>query len=181
MRKVFLIMIIVLLLLTGCSKVVPNLPELPEERIPIELIKEYMQFENYLRRWPDGTIIVLDEKGRTENIWKQINKIIDGPVVFEVRKDVPAEEANIWIHYDNTFPINKIWMTYATDHFSYVNYEYYEVKLSPENPISSKGFYTAACLGALGINISKIFEGLSSKMKQVLYWVYRLEAGYPLN
>jgi hypothetical protein len=186
MKRLLLLIVIVSFLLIGCSGngVFPPLPEeeIPEE-IPIELIREHVWFKENLIRWPDGIVTVVDETKRTEGAWNQINEIIDGPVIFEVRNDIPPEEADIWIYYEDWIPIYNWLFTFKTDDDSFC-YLYHEASFSPETPSDDddEPFYTVVCLIAIGIDIvGTVVEELSPVMKEVLFWMHRLEPGYPLQ
>ena len=177
MKKLWLalglgILVLSAMLLTGCSGngVVPPPPEEP----PIDLIREYTA-RDYVQRWADGVVSVVDFTGKTKQIWAEVNEIINGPVVFKMTNDPTAQ---IGIEYQ---PI---------DGMFYVGFPGMEdnvfkkcgILINPEVP--SDLLDTVCMLAvfiAVGINNpEKWDEGLSQQMKTVIYWLYRLEPGSPL-
>lgn len=166
-----LVLVLVGCILVGCSGngVIPP----PVDEPPIDLIREYTGRENVVR-WPDGVVSVCDITGETKEIWNEINSIIDGPVIFELTDDTAAK---IGISY------------WATDEFPFFcgagiedfRFLWYGFGIHPEVPPEAEDIYIQVCLTAAGIEKEKAAEGFTQEMEKVLYWLYRLEPGYPLK
>ncbi|MGE4555018.1 MAG: hypothetical protein AB7D02_02770 [Candidatus Paceibacterota bacterium] len=167
MKKLLSILGVLVLLvgLVGCSGngVVP-----PPEEIPFELIREYTGRDQVVR-WPDGEVSVVDFTGKTETIWNKINKIIEGPVVFQLTSN---PEAAIGIEY---LPIDYPFFCGAgIENFVFL---WFGLGIRPG---AEEDIYIQVCLIGAGIKEEKAAEGFSEEIEEVLYWLYRLEPGYPL-
>jgi len=171
MKKLVLLIVLVFFLLVGCNGGNGVVPPPPEEEIPVELIKEYTGRDN-VTRWSDGVVPVCDVTGKTGTIWQEINKIIDGPVLFQLTSDTMAE---IGIEYfDIEFPF---FFGISTEGFEFTSYGVgIHSMVKPEDI----DVYTQICLIGAGISEKKAVEGFSSSVKTVLYWLYKLEPGYSL-
>jgi len=172
MKKFLIVLIILVLngmLLLGCSgTVTPPVDGEPSEEI-LALIREYTSRDNVVR-WPDGVVSVCDITGKTEAIWKEINEIIGGPVSFELTDDTAAK---IGIEYLN---INTPFFTRAgIEEFCFIWFG-----LGINSQFDVHDVYNQVCLIGAGIAEEKAAEGFSSAVKTVMYWLYRLEPGYPL-
>ena len=186
MKRTLLIVLVVvlttLILLTGCKGSIPSTPPVIEEPpFDLELIKEYTGGKDYLRRWKNGVVSVVDETGRTGFIWDQINEIINGPVFFEEKTDVPSEQY-IWIHYSTTRKLPVGWYM-AEFHWDEEDLYFvdWEICFSEENALDDESMYTGLCLLSIGIKPKIAFkEGLTPAMKQVIYWMHRIDPGSPL-
>ena len=171
MKKLLLVLVILVLsvmLLAGCSG---NgvVPPPPQEEIPVELIREYTG-RNNVARWPDGVVLVCDITEKTGAVWQEINKIIDGPVIFQLTTDTMAE---IGIEYfDIEFPF---FFGISIEDFEFTGYG-----VGVHSMAGDLDIYTQICLIGAGISKEKATEGFTEKMEKVLYWLYRLEPGYPL-
>ena len=150
--------------MTSCSAVTPPLVEEPQ----IDLIREYTG-RNVVVRWADGIVPVCDTTEKTEAIWGEINKIINGPVIFQLTDDTAAQ---IGIGYWN---INDLFV--AGGGIEDFKFMWFGICI---NPIAQNVVYEQVCLMAAGIKEEKAAEGFSDEVKTVLYWLYRLEPGYPL-
>lgn len=170
MKRLLSLVILVFLvsLLIGCNGVVPPPPE---EEPPIDLIREYIGRDNVVR-WANGLVSVCDITGKTESIWEEINEIIDGPVSFELTDDTAAQ---IGIEYfDIEFPF---FSGVGIENFKFI---WYGIGIHSMVQPGDTDVYVQVCLTGAGIEKGKAAEGLSDNVKQVLYWLYRLEPGYPL-
>jgi len=170
MRKFLYITVLIFsLLLVSCSGTVT--PPMVEEP-PVDLIKEYT-CRDYVERWPDGVVTVFDSIGGTKEIWEKINDIIDGPVVFKMTDD---NTAKIGIEYQ---PVDGAFYVGFPD-FTNNEFKKCGILINPAGAnLDTIFMYTI--LIAVGINNNdKWDEGFSENMKIVLYWLYRLEPGYPL-
>lgn len=166
----FVVVVLLVSLLTGCNGngVVPPLPE----DIPVELIREYTGRDQVVR-WADGEVSVCDITNNTKEIWDKINAIIDGPVFFKLTDDTMAL---IGIeYYEIEYPFfaggNRI------ENFVFLGYG---VGIHPTIQLEDTQVFTQICLTAAGIQKEKAAEGFSENIKEVLYWLYRLEPGYSL-
>jgi len=165
-----MVLVLSTVLLVGCSG---NgvVPPPPQEEPPIDLIREYIGRDNVVR-WANGVVLVCDITGKTESIWEEINEIIDGPVSFELTDDTAAQ---IGIEYfDIEFPF---FSGVGIENFQFI---WYGVGIHSMVQPGDTDVYTQVCLTGVGIEKGKAAEGLSDNVKQVLYWLYRLEPGYPL-
>jgi hypothetical protein len=170
MKKLLVFIVLICLAsLLGCSGngVLPPSP--PEEEPPLDLIYEYTGEDNVMR-WKNGVVTVCDITGNTKDVWKEINQIIDGPVVFSLTDDT---EAMIGIEIlDIEYPF---FSGFGADNFVF---SWYGIIIHPM--VDDISIYTQACLVGAGITKQKAKEGFSPSVKKVLYWLYRLEPGYPL-
>ena len=168
--KKFLIVLIMLVLsvvlLTGCGGTV-----LPPSEPPLDLIREYTGTDVVVR-WPDGVVSVCDTTGETKEIWDEINKIIDGPVVFKLTDDTAAQ---IGIEFQPIGGKAFVGFPEMGDN----TFEACEVIINPST--ASEDIYVGTVLIAAGINIEKWMEGFTDEMKTVLYWLYRLPPGTSLE
>lgn len=184
MKKILLI-VLVCFFLTGCNGIMPNPSEeeVPVEEISVEIIRKYLEEKDKLVRWADGNVIVLDETGKNQDFYNQINSIINGPVVFKIKDDISPQEANIWIHNDTKAPAYSFTYEY---HFDKNCYEYFEISFNSDALEKHKWMYDYACLITIGINpftLKKemIYPELDKELRIVLYWLHRLEPGLPLK
>lgn len=172
MKRLLSLVILVFLvsLLIGCSG---NgvIPPPPLEEPPIDLIREYIGRDNVVR-WANGVVSVCDITGETESIWEEINEIIDGPVSFELTDDTTAP---IGIEYfDIEFPF---FSGARIENFQIIGYG---VGIHPMVQPWDTDVYIQVCLTGIGIEKGKAAEGFTDEMETVIYWLYRLEPGYPL-
>jgi hypothetical protein len=112
---------------------------------------------------------VCDLTEKTGTIWQEINKAIDGPVIFQLTTDTMAE---IGIEYfDIEFPF---FFGISIEGFEFTSYGVGVHSMVKPGDID---VYTQICLIGAGISKEKAAEGLSSSVKTVLYWLCRLEPG----
>ncbi|MDD2677886.1 MAG: hypothetical protein PHN95_00490 [Candidatus Pacebacteria bacterium] len=168
----------IVVLLVGCNGVTPPLPDgMPE--IPIDLIKEYTKYD-VVTRWADGEVVsVYDETNyeRMQEILNKINGAIDGPVVFQLSNEPNSKIKVIFKEQEGSL--------------SYVRLEWNDaheltnilIEINPliEDPQVVYLQYEQAFLVSLNINLSKSYQGLTPEIAEVLFWLYRLEPGYPLT
>jgi len=168
---IVLVFVFVFLVLIGCSGVIPP----PVDEPPIDLIREYTA-RDYVQRWADGEVSIVDFTGKTEEIWKEINSIIDGPVVFKMTSNPAAQIGIEYQPIDGMFYVGFPGMEDNT-------FKKCGILIDPEVP---SDLLDTVCMQtvfiAVGINnLEKWDEGFSQQMKTVIYWLYRLEPGYPLS
>jgi len=174
MKRLLSLVILIFLvsLLIGCNGVVPPPPEEPEEpsQETLQLIIDYTD-QLKVSRWGNGTVLV-KENSYTQEIWEEINQIIDGPVVFKMTSGSDAQ-------------IEVVTLDIGQDGFFFVGFSNYDnfqfnscvIYMNPAYENLEKNIYVAAILMACGINEDKAKEGLTNNMKTALYWLYRLEPG----
>ena len=182
MKKLLLILvssIVFLMMLVGCSGTVTPLP--PDEEVPAEvlqLIKEYIGHDHVVR-WADGIVNVYDGTTKSEwtkDILDETNIAIDGPVIFNLSDDYNNSQIKI-IFKDLT----GTGMGQATIYFEYSDNEILNVDIEIDPLIGvEQPLYMCLLLNSFGIDLFKSVVGLTQEMKTVLYWLYRLEPGYPL-
>ena len=173
MKRLLLILVILVLsvvFLVGCGGVIPE----PPPEIPLELIREYTKYDE-VRRWADGVISVYDETSfeGLQGILDKINTAIDGPVVFQLSDNPNAQIKVIFeelVYYGSTVHIE----------FSSA-YEITNVLIRINPSWTEYSVYLQAFLVSLSINLSESDQGITQKIKTVLYWLYRLEPSYPLT
>ncbi len=173
MLGTLVLLVVFLVGLVGCSGsgVIPP----PFEEPPIDLIREYTA-RDVVQRWADGKVSIVDATGETKEIWDKINKIIDGPVVFKMTNDPTAQIGIEYHQIDGMFYVGFPGMEENT-------FKGCGILINPETTPDEllETVCQAACLIAVGINNhEKWEEGFSPQMKSVIYWLYRLEPGYPL-
>ena len=173
MKKLLSILVLICLvsLFMGCNGVVPPPPDEP----PLDLIREYTA-RDYVQRWPNGEVSVCDTIGGTKEIWDEINEIIDGPVSFKLTDDTTAQIGIEFQPIDGMFYVGFPEMEGDT-------FRGCGILINPETPSDLLGnVCLTTVLIAVGINnYEKWEEGFSQNMKTVIYWLYRLEPGYPLT
>jgi len=175
--KRFLIVLVMLalgtMLFSGCSGngVTPPPPNAEPSVEVLQLIKEYSCSSNEVWRWPNGVVSVCDATGETKAIWEEINTIIDGPVSFQLTDDTAAA---IGIEYQ---PVEGMFFIGFPEMSNNV-FMRCGVLINPATV--SEDVYLRAVIAAAGIRIQKCDEGFSENIKTVLYWLYRLEPGFPL-
>lgn len=185
MNRVFLILMLVVVLLTGCggnNGMIPPVDEDPQNHLLDKpdywLIKQYIYTVNVVR-WGNGTVLVRDETGRTEEIWQEINQIIKGSVVFKISSQeedwqIEIKPGELFCDYcytiDGLFNHNRFLRDNSCEYDKcniYLNPSVYEEL--------SQDVYLTAVLMACGINEAMAKEGLTDDMKKVLFWLYDLE------
>jgi hypothetical protein len=167
MKRLLLFVVLVCLLsLLGCSGnggngIVPPPPVLPVEP-PLGLIQEYTDRFSTVR-WSDGVVFVYDAPNLMEEVLKEVNEIIGGPVVF---KTTPvADKAQVVV-------------SFSEEEFSVHCFIFDGLTISAaEIHLLNNGELISATLIACGISEEKAKEGFSDNVKEVLYWLYRLEPG----
>jgi len=173
MKRLLLILVILVLsiiLLAGCSGNGVT-PPFSNDVPPLTLIREYVGGQDFIVRWPDGVVSVCDITGETKEIWDEINKIIDGPVIFKLTDDITAQ---IGIEYQ---PVSGLFFVGFPEMSNYA-FEKCGILINPTT--ASGDIFTGAVLVALGIHPDKWTDGLTEEMKTVIYWLYKLEPGYSL-
>ena len=164
------ILVLSVMLLTGCGGVIPE----PPPEIPLELIREYTEYD-YVQRWADGVISVYDETSfeGLQGILDKINTTIDGPVVFQL-SDNPNAQIKV-IFEELVYGVSIVHME-----LNDVN-ELKNVLIRIDPSTAEYSVYLQAFLVSLSIDLSKSDQGITQKIKTVLYWLYRLEPSYPLT
>lgn len=182
MKKLLLIVLVfvfVLVVLTGCSGITPPPVEEPSAEI-LALIREYTGHDSIVR-WADGDGIVNVYDGTTNSEWTEdildeINIAIDGPVVFEFSKDYSNNQINIIFEDLTGTGLGQAGINIeSSDEYIYN----VDIKIDPLTG-ALQPIYMSLLLNATGIELGKAIIGLTQEMKKVLYWLYRLEPGYPL-
>ena len=175
MKKLLVLLVVVMLtlsvLLVGCGgTVTPPTDEEPSAEI-LALIEEYIGTNN-IQRWPNGTVMVFDSTGETKEIWDEVNAIIKGGTVFELTNNSAAA---IGIEYQ---PVEGVFLV----GFPYMSNNEFEMCGAMINETTaSNEVFVGAVLIAIGIHPDKWKEGFTDEMKKVIYWLYKLEPGYPLS
>ena len=175
MKRFLLLIVLVTFLLAGCSGNGVITPPTPDDVPPLALIREYTA-RDCVQRWADGEVSVCDTIGGTKEIWDEINEIIDGPVSFELTNDTTAQIGIEFQPIDGMFYVGFPGMEDNT-------FKKCGILIDPETPSELlESIYLNCLLIAVGINnYEKWEEGFSQNMKTVIYWLYRLEPGYPLS
>ena len=175
MKKLWLVLgilflSIVLFGLVGCGGVIPE----PPPEIPLELIREYTG-RDYVERWADGVVSVYDETSfeGLQGILDEINTAIDGPVVFFQLSD-NTNNAQIKVIFEELdYGIASSVRIESNDVHEIINVL---IRIDPST--AECLVYPPALLVSVGI---KSNQSISQPIKTVLYWLYRLEPGYPLT
>jgi hypothetical protein len=167
MKKLLLglVILVSVMLLAGCGGVIP-----PPDEIPIDLIREYTGHD-YVYRWSDGEVSVYDETNYEgmQDILDEINAAIDGPVMFKLSQN-PDSQVKVKLAWYGLFVI--------ISSIDYIRYSEVIIVINPETVVHS--VYRQGFLIAAGIDSEKCDLGWTDEIETVLYWLYRLEPGYPL-
>ena len=161
------ILVLSVMLLAGCGGVIPP----PPEEIPIDLIREYTG-RDYVRRWADGVINVYDETNfeGLQGILDEINTAIDGPVVFQLSDNSNAQIKIIFEELASGIASSVRIESIADEMINAL------IRIDPST--AECAVYPTALLASVGI---KANQSITQEVSVVLYWLYRLEPGYPLT
>ena len=163
------ILVLSVVFLVGCGGVIPE----PPPEIPLELIREYTKYD-YVSRWDDGAISIYDETSfwGTQDILDKINTAIDGPVVFQLSNNPNAQIKVIF--EELVYGVSAVHIEWNDD------YEITSVVIRIDPRTAEYFVYMQAFLVSLSIDLSESDQGITQEVSTVLYWLYRLEPGYPL-
>lgn len=181
--KRFLIVLVMLalsaILFSGCSGngITPPPPEEP----PLDLLREYTG-RNKVVRWPDGVIWAYNFSfidAEVQTVLNDLNAVIGDRCSFKLTEDIELVKLKLYygIGMDCLYRVSSIEKDDSTFSASIVDVNIDVYLFSPED---RKEILTQVLLIAAGIKEEKASEGFSENVKEVLYWLYRLEPGYPL-
>lgn len=147
----------------------------------LELIKEYVGFQEKVIRWPDGEVLVYDATNydKTQKILDELNEIIDGPLIFYRTDNRNSADIEIFGETSEDTCLLVLYPAIPIYEFSYV---------AINIDINCKDieiYYRLGLLEAVGIwtwplDSLDVLPEFSEELEAVLYWLYRLPLGYEL-
>jgi len=188
MKKIILSLMVLILsiLLVGCSGVTPPSPDPPDDEVPIEileLIERYTGCKTVIR-WPDGEILVYDATNyyKTPEILGELNRIIDGPVSFCLTDESDAEDIMI---FGETYGDDCMVVGFSEAPICEFSFVEIDIDINNCNDNDIETYYRTGLLEAIGIwtwplDSSDVLPAFSEEIKTVLFWLYKLEPGYQL-